>query len=213
MTSPKTIRKLEKIALQLRFDLLEMIGVGKAGHLGGSSSLAEIAASLYFEKMRFDPRNVKDPNRDRFILSKGHAVLIQYAALTELGVIPREELKKVKTLTGVLQGHPDMINATFDNLLTNISEQKQAGKLWNPTVSQYIDYWIAAKNVDVKCTGINTYTVVNHNSGTVNGFSMRVTGSYTPKLDGGTLSTKTNGADTIFWMNLPTGMHTITLES
>jgi transketolase len=108
MTSPKTIRKLEKIALQLRFDLLEMIGVGKAGHLGGSSSLAEIAASLYFEKMRFDPRNVKDPNRDRFILSKGHAVLIQYAALTELGVIPREELKKVKTLTGVLQGHPDM---------------------------------------------------------------------------------------------------------
>jgi len=108
MTSPKTIRKLEKIALQLRFDLLEMIGVGKAGHLGGSSSLAEIAASLYFEKMRFDPRNVKDPNRDRFILSKGHAVLIQYAALTELGVIPRDELKKVKTLKGVLQGHPDM---------------------------------------------------------------------------------------------------------
>jgi transketolase len=108
MTSPKTIRKLEKIALQLRFDLLEMIGVGKAGHLGGSSSLAEITASLYFHKMRFDPRNVKDPNRDRFILSKGHAVLIQYAALTELGVIPREELTKVKTLKGVLQGHPDM---------------------------------------------------------------------------------------------------------
>ena len=108
MTSQATIRKLEKIALQLRFDLLEMIGVGKAGHLGGSSSLAEIAASLYFHKMRFDPRNVKDPNRDRFILSKGHAVLIQYAALTELGVIPREELKKVKTLKGVLQGHPDM---------------------------------------------------------------------------------------------------------
>ena len=109
MTSPKTIRKLEKIALQLRFDLLEMIGVGKAGHLGGSSSLAEVAASLYFHKMKFDPRNVKDPNRDRFILSKGHAVLIQYAALTELGVIPREELRKVKTLTGVLQGHPDMV--------------------------------------------------------------------------------------------------------
>ncbi|HTZ20505.1 MAG TPA: transketolase [Opitutaceae bacterium] len=108
MTSPKTIRQLEKTALQLRFDLLEMIGVGKAGHLGGSSSLAEIVAALYFHKMRFDPRNVKDPNRDRFILSKGHAVLIQYAALTELGVIPREELKKVKTLKGVLQGHPDM---------------------------------------------------------------------------------------------------------
>ena len=106
-----------------------------------------------------------------------------------------------------------MINANFDSLLTNISAQKQAGKLWNPTVSQYIDYWTAARNVEVRCTGVNTYTVVNHNPGTVNGFSMRVKGSYIPKLDGVTLSTKTNGVDTIFWMNLPTGTHTITLEA
>lgn len=106
--TPPQIARLEKIALQLRFDLLEMIGVGKAGHLGGSSSLAEIVAALYFQKLRFDPRHLTDPDRDRFILSKGHAVLIQYAALTELGVISREELKKVKTLRGVLQGHPDM---------------------------------------------------------------------------------------------------------
>jgi PKD repeat protein len=106
-----------------------------------------------------------------------------------------------------------MINATFDSLLTNISAQKQAGNLWNPTVSQYIDYWIAAKNVEVRCTGVNTYTVVNHNSDTLNGFSMRVTGSRVPKLDGVTLSTKTNGEDTIFWMDLPTGTHTITLEA
>ena len=112
-----------------------------------------------------------------------------------------------------VRSQPYMINATFDSLLTNISAQKQAGKLWNPTVSQYIDYWIAARNVEVRCTGVNTYTVVNHNSGTVNGFSMRVKGAYTPKLDGVTLSTKTNGEDTIFWMNLPTGTHTITLEA
>jgi hypothetical protein len=112
-----------------------------------------------------------------------------------------------------VQSKPYMINANFDSLLTNISAQKQAGKLWNPTVSQYIDYWIAARNVEVKCTGVNTYTIVNHNPGTVKGFSMRVTGSYTPKLDGMTLSTKTNGKDTIFWMNLPSGTHTITLEA
>ena len=112
-----------------------------------------------------------------------------------------------------VRSQPYMINATFDSLLTNISDQKQAGKLWNPTVSQYIDYWIAARNVEVRCTGVNTYTVVNHNSDTVNGFSMRVTGSYIPKLDGVTLSTKTNGEDTIFWMNLPTGTHIITLEA
>jgi len=108
MVSNDTIATLRMMALRLRFDLLEMIGVGKAGHLGGSSSLAEIVTALYFHQMRFDPCNLNDPDRDRFILSKGHAVLIQYAALAELGVIPREELGRVKTLGGILQGHPDM---------------------------------------------------------------------------------------------------------
>ena len=108
MTDTSTIRKLERIALQLRFDLIEMIGQGKFGHLGGSSSLAEIAACLYFHAMRYDPKNPKDPDRDRFLLSKGHCVLIQYAAMAEMGVIPREELKKLKTLDSYLQGHPDM---------------------------------------------------------------------------------------------------------
>jgi transketolase len=108
MVSADVVAEIEWMALQLRRDLLEMIGVGKAGHLGGSSSLAEIVATLYFHKMRFDPESLGDPDRDRFILSKGHAVLVQYAALTELGVIPREELAKVKTLQGLLQGHPDM---------------------------------------------------------------------------------------------------------
>ncbi len=108
MADTATIQKLERLALQLRFDLLEMMGVGKAGHLGGSSSMAEIAACLYFHAMRYNPANPKDPERDRFLLSKGHCVLIQYAALVELGVIPREELKKAKTLDGCLQGHPDM---------------------------------------------------------------------------------------------------------
>lgn len=108
MADTATIQKLERLALQLRFDLLEMMGVGKAGHLGGSSSMAEIVACLYFHAMRYNPANPKDPQRDRFLLSKGHCVLIQYAALVELGVIPREELKKAKTLDGCLQGHPDM---------------------------------------------------------------------------------------------------------
>ena len=108
MTDTATIQKLERLALQLRFDLLEMMGVGKAGHLGGSSSIAEIVACLYFHAMHYNPANPKDPERDRFLLSKGHCVLTQYAALVELGVIPREELKKTKTLDCCLQGHPDM---------------------------------------------------------------------------------------------------------
>jgi len=108
MTDTATVKKLERMALQLRFDLLDILGVGKVGHLGGSSSMAEIAACLYFHAMRYDPKNPQDPDRDRFLLSKGHCVLIQYAALAELGVVPRAELKKVKTLDGCLQGHPDM---------------------------------------------------------------------------------------------------------
>lgn len=100
--------RLKKIALSLRKDLIEMIGIGKAGHLGGSSSLAETIAVLYFHEMNVDPKNPKWPNRDRLILSKGHAALIQYAALCKLGFFPREELYRVKSLHGLLQGHPDL---------------------------------------------------------------------------------------------------------
>ncbi len=96
------------MAVRLRRDVVEMVGVGKAGHLGGSCSLAEIVAALYFSRLRFNPRRIDDPDRDRFVLSKGHSVLVQYAALIELGVIPRVEIGRVKTLEGMLQGHPDM---------------------------------------------------------------------------------------------------------
>ena len=100
--------KIYAIANMLRLDVLDMVGIGKAGHLGGSISLAEIVAALYFDIMKYGQNMIDDPNRDRFILSKGHAVLIQYAALVELGIISRSELIKAKSLEGILQGHPDM---------------------------------------------------------------------------------------------------------
>ena len=108
MVDSNLVKELKGKALQLRYNLLEMIGVGKAGHLGGSSSLAETIAVLYFHSMQVDPKDPKSPERDRLILSKGHAVLIQYAALCELGYFPRTELKKVKAIDGLLQGHPDL---------------------------------------------------------------------------------------------------------
>ena len=85
-----------------------MIGIGKAGHLGGSSSLAELMAVLYFHMMNVDSNNPTAIDRDYLLLSKGHAALIQYAALCELGFFPRSELKRVKALDGLLQGHPDL---------------------------------------------------------------------------------------------------------
>ncbi len=103
-----SLRALEKTAMRLREHVVRMIGAGKAGHLGGSCSLAEIVAALYFQIMTFDPKDILNPDRDRLLLSKGHSVLIQYAALLELGVIPLEERERLKTLAGMLQGHPDM---------------------------------------------------------------------------------------------------------
>lgn len=102
------VKKLERITLQLRYDVVQMIGVGKAGHLGGSSSLAELMAVLYFYVMKIDSSNPTAAWRDYLLLSKGHAALIQYAALCELGFFPRSELHRVKSLEGLLQGHPDL---------------------------------------------------------------------------------------------------------
>jgi transketolase len=122
MAEPDQIQKIQRIAWDLRADVVQMIGVGKAGHLGGSCSLAEIAAALYFGKMRFNPSALDDPCRDRFLLSKGHSVLIQYAALTELGVIPREELRRVKTIAGKLQGHPDRMTPGMEAVTGSLGQ-------------------------------------------------------------------------------------------
>jgi transketolase len=103
-----TVPELEKKARKLRLHIIKMIGVGQKGHLGGSFSLAELVTVLYFHKMKHDPQNPQWKDRDRFLLSKGHAALIQYAALAELGYFPEEELEHVKCLGAMLQGHPDM---------------------------------------------------------------------------------------------------------
>ena len=108
MVKEDTIKDLKSIAQKFRLDVLEMIGVNNPGHLGGSFSLAETMAVLYFHRMNINKDNLKDPDRDRLLLSKGHGALIQYAALCERGFFPREELKRVKTLNGLLQGHPDL---------------------------------------------------------------------------------------------------------
>lgn len=108
MVSKEIVKNIEEKAWQLRQDIVDMIGVNKVGHLGGSSSCADIVAALYFHKMNIDPKNPTMEDRDRFLLSKGHAALVQYAALAELGFFPKEELKNVKELGAMLQGHPDM---------------------------------------------------------------------------------------------------------
>jgi transketolase len=102
------IKKLDRLARKIRLSIVQMIGVGQRGHLGGSCSIADVVTALYFSKMRHDPGNPAWPDRDRFLLSKGHAALVQYAALAECGYFPKEELKRVKRCGSMLQGHPDL---------------------------------------------------------------------------------------------------------
>lgn len=104
----ENIDKLESIARAIRLNIVQMVGIGQKGHLGGSCSIADVVTALYFSKMRHDPANPAWPDRDRFLLSKGHAALVQYAALAESGYFGKEELRNTKKLGSMLQGHPDL---------------------------------------------------------------------------------------------------------
>lgn len=92
---------------QVRRDILEMTAAAGSGHPGGSLSAVELITAAYCTKMRIDPKNPKDPMRDRFVLSKGHAAPCYYAVLGELGYFDKEEFKKLRQLHAMLQGHPD----------------------------------------------------------------------------------------------------------
>jgi len=103
------IQELNVRAKAVRRNVVKCIGVGVAGHLGGSNSSADIITALYFSKMKHDPKNPKWKERDRFLLSKGHAAILQYAVLAEAGYFPVADLETTKNLGSYLQGHPDYI--------------------------------------------------------------------------------------------------------
>jgi transketolase len=103
------IVELEERAHELRLDSIEMIYRRQAGHPGGSLSAAEIMAVLFFHEMAMDPRRPEWPGRDRFVLSKGHASAVLYAALARRGFFPHEDLIRWGELECHLQGHPDRI--------------------------------------------------------------------------------------------------------
>lgn len=99
---------LKKTANELRKDIIIETYNAKSGHPGGSLSAADILTYLYFEEMNVDPQKAKDPNRDRFVLSKGHAAPGLYAVLSLKGYIPSKDLKTLRHIDSYLQGHPDM---------------------------------------------------------------------------------------------------------
>ncbi|ADL51023.1 transketolase [Clostridium cellulovorans] len=100
--------ELKAISTNVRKDIVTMITESKSGHPGGSLSIADIMTTLYFAEMNVDPKNPKDENRDRFVLSKGHAAPVLYSVLAEKGYFPKEELMKLRKIDSILQGHPNM---------------------------------------------------------------------------------------------------------
>ena len=104
--SVRDIGALQRQAAEMRLHIVRMMGPGKAHHFGGSLSVDDIVSALYFDTMRYDPKNPKWPERDRFLISKGHCVPAQYAALAMIGVFPIEELATLKYMGSRLQGHP-----------------------------------------------------------------------------------------------------------
>lgn len=105
---PASVEELKRIAVEIRCDIIEMTCEAGAGHPGGSLSAADIVTALYFRVMRIDPQRPDWPDRDRFILSKGHACPVWYAALAERGYFDKSHLRTLRKLDSILQGHPDM---------------------------------------------------------------------------------------------------------
>jgi len=101
-------RKLQEKAVQVRRLVLQAVHKAAGGHVGGPLSMVEIALALYFKMMRVDPKNPQWPDRDRYILSKGHSCIALYAVLALRGFFPVEEVYTFDAINSRMQGHPDM---------------------------------------------------------------------------------------------------------
>src|SRR3954454_22950983 len=108
MTKTSNVEELQAICRQIRRDIITMITAAKSGHPGGSLSAVEILTTLFFDIMKHDPANPKWPERDRFILSKGHACPVLYSVFAEAGYTPKDQLKTLRKLGSIYQGHPDV---------------------------------------------------------------------------------------------------------
>src|SRR6202795_1043811 len=108
MKKTSNVAELQAIAKQIRREIVEMITHAKSGHPGGSLSAVEILVTLFFDVMRHDPHNPKWPDRDRFILSKGHAAPVLYSVMAECCYTPKDQLNTLRKLGSIYQGHPDV---------------------------------------------------------------------------------------------------------
>jgi transketolase len=108
MTKTSNVQQLQAIAKKTRREIIEMITAAKSGHPGGSLSSVEILVTLFYDAMNHNPANPKWPDRDRFLLSKGHAAPVLYSVLAQCGYTPEDQLNTLRKMGSIYQGHPDM---------------------------------------------------------------------------------------------------------
>ncbi len=139
------IKELRNISKEIRKGIIEAVYSNKSGHPGGSLSIADIITVLYFKEMNIDPKNPKDENRDRLVLSKGHCAPALYSALSNRGFFDTQELQTLRNIESRLQGHPDMkkipgVDMTTGSLgqgLSSANGMAIAGKLDNKEYRVY----------------------------------------------------------------------------
>lgn len=142
----RNLNDLKKISQTIRQDIVKMITESNSGHPGGSLSAVEILTSLYYGEMRVDPKNPKWEDRDRFVLSKGHAAPVLYSVLAEKGFFDKKHLMTLRKLDSILQGHPnmndtpgiDMSTGSLGQGLSAANGMALAGKLDNKDYRVYV---------------------------------------------------------------------------
>ena len=144
-------KQLQINACKVRMGAVEGVYCAKSGHPGGSLSAADIFTYLYFKEMHIDPKDPKNPDRDRFVLSKGHCAPGLYAALALRGYFSMDELKTLRHIGAMLQGHPDMkgtpgIDMSSGSLGQGISAACGWPKLprWMAKTTGYTRCWVTA---------------------------------------------------------------------
>ena len=137
--------QLKMTATRVRMGIIEATHGGKSGHPGGSLSAADVLTYLYFKEMQIDPQNPQDPDRDRFVLSKGHAAPGLYSVLAERGFFPVADLPTLRRSGSYLQGHPnmntvpgvDMSTGSLGQGVSAAAGMALAAKMKNPDVNVY----------------------------------------------------------------------------
>ncbi len=139
-----TKKNLQKIACKVRMGVIEGTYNAKSGHPGGSLSISDTLTYLYFNKMNVDPKNPKDPDRDRLVLSKGHTAPALYSVLAQKGYFPEDELKSLRHIGALLQGHPcihipgvDMSSGSLGQGISAAAGMALAGKIDNKSYKVY----------------------------------------------------------------------------